>query len=411
MSKQYSPAADSGKADERPAKPAKPYPEFPLYPHTLGYWSKKINGKIRHFGRWAHVEKAKLVLLPYEAGWQAALTLYRTQAPDLKAGRTPRSAADADGLTVKSLCNQFLTAKLRALEAGDIGRRMFEEYKATALRLAAQFGSERLVDDLVPDDFDVLRSVLAKQYGPVRLSNEVQKVQTLFNWSFEARVIDKPMHFGPGFKKPRPGVLRNERERNGERLLTKEECQLLLDAAPVPLKAMFLLGLNCGFGNHDCATLPLVKVDLERGWISYARPKTGIKRRCPLWPESIAALRAAIAERPTPKTDDAKGLVFLTSRGRPWLCRGIANPVSVAARKLMHDVGINGRKGIGFYTLRHVFRTVADGTLDIVAIRLVMGHSDASIDAVYRERVDDARLRAVTDHVHRWLFGAEGGAS
>src|SRR5262249_39330715 len=63
------------------------------------------------------------------------------------------------------------------------------------------------------------------------------------------------------------------------------------------------------------------------------------------------------------------------------------------------------RAGIGFYTLRHVFRTVADAARDPVAIDLIMGHSDPSMGAHYRQRVEDDRLRAVADHVRRWLFG------
>ena len=29
------------------------------------------------------------------------------------------------------------------------------------------------------------------------------------------------------------------------------------------------------------------------------------------------------------------------------------------------------------------------------------------MSAVYRERISDERLKAVTDHVHQWLFGAD----
>jgi len=47
---------------------------------------------------------------------------------------------------------------------------------------------------------------------------------------------------------------------------------------------------------------------------------------------------------------------------------------------------------------------VADATKDFPAVRMVMGHADDSIDATYREGIDDSRLRAVADYVHGWLF-------
>ncbi|MCU0979714.1 MAG: hypothetical protein MUF25_11175 [Pirellulaceae bacterium] len=63
------------------------------------------------------------------------------------------------------------------------------------------------------------------------------------------------------------------------------------------------------------------------------------------------------------------------------------------------------RQGCGFYALRHSCRTVADEARDFPAIDLIMGHADESTAARYRERISDERLMAVTDHVHRWLFG------
>ncbi len=64
---------------------------------------------------------------------------------------------------------------------------------------------------------------------------------------------------------------------------------------------------------------------------------------------------------------------------------------------------------MSFYTLRHVFRTVADAARDPVAIDLIMGHTDPSMGGHYRERVEDSRLRAVADHVRTWLFGDPSG--
>ena len=112
------------------------------------------------------------------------------------------------------------------------------------------------------------------------------------------------------------------------------------------------------------------------------------------------ALRAAIAERPTPK-DQASDLVFVNSRGSPWVItteKSRTDNVSVHFTNLMQNLGFH-RNGIGFYTLRHVCRTVADAARDPVAIDLIMGHTDPSMGGHYRERVEDSRLQAVAEHV------------
>ena len=62
------------------------------------------------------------------------------------------------------------------------------------------------------------------------------------------------------------------------------------------------------------------------------------------------------------------------------------------------------RKRLAFYTLRHTFRTIADSARDSVAIDLIMGHSDTSMGALYRERIDDERLLAVVKVVRTWLM-------
>lgn len=406
-------STQKGRSRKAADRPKKPYPDFPLSPHASGAWQKKIRGKVQYFGKWGRVVNGKLTRIEGD-GWEEALELYKAKADDLHAGRTPR--VNSGGLTVAALCNAFLTAKQRQWEAGEISARMFEpvpgseppkakgEYPATTDRLIAQFGGSRLVDDLAAEDFEALRDALAKQYGPVRLGNEIQKIRTVFKYGYESGLIEKPVRYGPQFKKPSAGVMRRHRAKHGERMLEADQLRRLLDKAGPQLKAMLLLGVNAGFGNHDVATLPLSALDLEAGWVNYPRPKTGIPRRCPLWPETVAALRAAIAERREARQEDAASLVFVTPGGRPWLRGGIANPVSVAARDLMKAAGVH-HHGIGFYTLRHVFRTIGDGARDQVAVNHIMGHADSSMAATYRERIEDSRLRAVAEHVRQWLFG------
>ena len=81
-----------------------------------------------------------------------------------------------------------------------------------------------------------------------------------------------------------------------------------------------------------------------------------------------------------------------------------SRPVTVVIVQLMKTAKVH-REGRGPYTMRHVFRTIADEALDRVAIDLIMGHSDPSMGGHYRERIDDARLVAVAEHVRAWLFG------
>jgi integrase len=393
-------------------RPKKPYPDFPLTPHPCGAWQKKIRGRIYYFGRWGRMVNGKMERIEGD-GWEAALEEYKRVADDLHAGRTPR--VNWDALTVAELCNRFLTAKLRKLEAGEIGPRMFQDYRDTTDLIVSAFGKARPVADLAADDFEKLRAAMAERCGPVRLGNLITRVKSVFKYGTDNGLIEKPVRFGSEFRKPDKAVLRRLRANAGEKMLEADQLRAIIGAAGQPFKAMILLGVNCGFGNHDCATLPLAALDLDGGWADFPRPKTGIPRRCPLWPETVAAIREALLTRPAPKDGADAGLAFLQRSGRRWVRdteKSRSDNLSVRFMELLRGLGLH-RDGIGFYTLRHVFRTVADGARDPVAIDLIMGHSDPSMGAHYRERVEDDRLLAVADHVRRWLYGGapEGGTA
>jgi integrase len=406
-------------------RPKKPYPDFPLTPHASGAWQKKIRGKIHYFGKWARRVNGKLERVQGD-GWKEALEAYKAVADDLHAGRTPR--VKGDGLTVNDLCNRFLTAKVRKQESGELGLRMFAEYKEITDLIVAAFGGTRLVEDLAADDFEKLRADMAARWGPVRLGNAITRVKSVFKYATDNVLIDRAPRYGGEFKKPNKAVLRRHRAQNGEKMLEAGQLRAMVQGALVAgeegpelvragaqLKAMILLGLNAGFGNHDCATLPRSALDLDAGWVDFPRPKTGIARRCPLWPETVAAIREALAGRPAPKDEADADLVFLQPSGRRWVRnteKSRTDNVSVHFCELLKKLGLH-RDGLGFYTLRHVFRTVADAARDPVAIDLIMGHTDPSMGGHYRERVEDGRLRAVAEHVRQWLFGeppAGGGA-
>jgi integrase len=308
-------------------------------------------------------------------------------------------------LTVKDAANAFLTAKLALVDAGELSKRSWSEYKLICDALIAHLGKSRLLSDIDTDDFAALRNKLSKRIGPVRLGNEIQRARSVFKYAFDAGLVEKPVRFGPGFKRPTKKVLRLHRAKMGPNLFSAEEIRRLLDAAGQPMKSMILLAINAGMGNTDVGRLPQSALDLEHGWLSFARPKTGIARRCSLWPETIVSLREALSRRPAPKDPADDGLFFVTKYGLPWAKDTSTSPVSQEFAKLLRALGINGRKGLGFYTLRHVFRTVADESKDQVAVDLIMGHARDDMASVYREHIADHRLRPVSDYVRRWLFG------
>jgi integrase len=380
-------SADHSTTPAVPAKPAKPYPDFPLTAHPAGYWCKKIRGKIHYFGPWSDPD--------------GALAKYLEQKDALHAGRTPRP--DPGTLTVKDVANAFLNAKKKAQEAGELSPRTWLDYRAIMDMLVAGFGKHRAVTALDPQDFTTLKNKLARKNGPHRLCTVVQVIRCAFKFAYESGLLDHPMRFGPVFKRTSKKVLRLHRAKQGAKLFTADEIRRLLAAAGRSMNAMILLGINAGFGNSDCSTLPLAALDLDAGWVDYPRPKTGIPRRCPLWPETVAALREVLAERKEPKDKADAGLVFITKYRTSWAKDDSAGPVTQEMRKLLNKLGINGHRN--FYTLRHTFRTVADETKDSVACDAIMGHETPHMSSVYRETISDERLKAAADHVHTWLFG------
>jgi integrase len=370
-------------------KPNKPYPEFPLFPHATRRWAKKIRGQMHYFGPWSDPD--------------AALTKYMQEKDALHAGRKPREATE--GVTIKRLCNQFLAAKLALVDSGELTNRSWQDYKAGCDLLISRFGKNRLVADLDPEDFSALRTKLAKKWGPVTLGNVIQRIRVVFKFAWDNGMIDRTVRYGQGFKRPSRKVVRVDRAKKGPKLFSAAEIKRLIEAACTSMRAMILLGINSGFGNADCGHLPLAAINLEKRLIDFPRPKTGIPRRSPLWPETVQAIQAAMAERRDPKNEAHAGLLFITKYGLPWAKDSADQTVAKEFGKLLRALHINSRKGLGFYTLRHTFRTIADESKDQPAVDYIMGHEVPHMSAVYRETISDVRLKAVIDHVRQWLLG------
>ena len=399
-------------------KPRKPRPDFPLFPHATGRWAKKVRGKFEYFGRIEDDPKG-----------ERALAEWLEQRDFLLAGR--QRQVNRGALTVAELANKFLSYKRTQLSAGDIkAQSIVPGYRACAM-VVEEFGATKAVEDLGPDDFQrLLESRLADKSARTR-AMFVTLIRTLFTFAFndEQRLISAPVLFGAAFRKPKLPRWHDRKPGEG-RAFTAEQIRRIHSSAKGMqratarlLRATTLLGINCGFGNNDCATLTFANLDLEGGWHSHPRPKTGIPRRCHLWNETVAAIREYVKKRPQPKTPEYSDLVFLTRYGLPYVHASAKteehlkagrldgfdwhNELGDLMRRTLMRLGIK-RKGLSFYSLRHTFETIGGAAKDQIAVDAIMGHVTPGMGTNYRDSIDDKRLRAVTDHVHAWLFPEAG---
>jgi len=309
------------------------------------------------------------------------------------------------------------------MDAGRLSPRTFYDYDRVCRMLLDEFGPTHSAAGLRPTDFERLYAKLAKKHGVTTLGGQITMCRSVFKYALESDMIEAPVRFGPRFKAPSKQEKRKAKAKSqhihGKKLFAADEIRRMIDDASPQLKAMLLLGINGGLGNSDVASLPRSALDLRRGWLDYPRQKTGIGRRIPLWPETVEALQPVLDGQRQPADSADEGLVFITRFGQRWVRYEIEerkafgkkqikpkfdDAVAKETGKLLARLELK-RHGIGFYTLRHTFETVAGGSRDQVAVDAIMGHVDASMAAEYRHGIEDERLQAVVDHVHQWLFG------
>lgn len=361
-------------------KPPKPHPDYPLYAHASGRWAKKVRGKTVCFGPWEDP--------------QGALNRWLDQKDDLLAGRRPRTKDG--GLTVRDLANKFLHAKKQRVDSGELAPITWRGYVHVCKRLVAVMG-DRLVDDLRGDDFDTYRAELAKTLSLVGLRDVVCISRIVFNYGWKAGLFTAPVKYGANFSVP---AAKRIRERRVPRMYEAAELRKMLEQADPICRAQILLGLNAGLSCTDIGRLP--KSAIAGEWLTYPRVKTGSPRTIPIWPETQRAITEAIALRPKPAKAEFDKLAFLRRDGRCWETAG-RDAFSDHFTKFVKHIGLH-RPRHGYYTLRHVFETIAGESRDQVAVDAIMGHESGHMRDVYRERISDERLRAVVNVVREWLY-------
>lgn len=372
-------------------KPEKPYEGFPLFAHATRRWAKKIKGKLHYFGPWEDP--------------MGALARYEAERDYLHTGRQP---PPRDGqLSVEALADAFMLAKQTQQNNGELSPRSFAWYHKACKPLVKLLG-HRPVTSLMPEDFAKLRTTLAENWGPTTLKVAILVIRGVFRFGQRNLFLDRPPRYGASFDVPSAAVLRRARGANGgPKLFTPDEFAKLRKAADVTLRAMLLTAANTGMGPTDLGRLPRSAVNLDTGWLEFARVKTGVSRRIPLWDETVKAIREAMAVRPRAARPEYADRLFLSKLGNPWvreIPKGISDSLGAGLRVLCDRLKIPCQ---GIYSFRRGLET--HGGTDQPAIDAIMGHVARAGDmgSTYRIGVSDARLRAVASAVHGWLFGSD----
>lgn len=385
----------------------KPYRSFPLTPHRNGQFCKKIRGKLYYFGTVADPEQA--------------LANYHRHCEGLHAGHVNHVPKRAGAITLRELANAFLNAAAARRDADRLASRTFTDYYRVCGQVIAALGRDLPVAAVTREHLATLHRSLAADVSATTLDGRVGIVRSLFKFAYDEELIEQPLRL-KALPRPEKRVLRVDRAKRGRRHFIASEIRAMLGAAKAPLRAMILLGINCGLGNTDIAKLSKDAIDLDRRWLDYPRPKTGVSRRCPLWPETVEAINLVIQQQRERVPVDAavQHLLFVTRKGHPFVRsaqkvddngRPVVtehDAIATSFKRLMAGQGI-AVPGLGFYGLRRSLETIGGETGHQVAVDHIMGHAPASGDmgAVYRQHVAETALRSVTDYVRFWLFGAE----
>jgi integrase len=351
--------------------------DYPLRWHPRGGWCKKIRGRVYYWGR----------VTP-----EVALDRYVHERDYLQRGEQP-PAYDQNATTIKELCNEFLSAKQSLLTTGELAQRTWDDYERSCGYMIKHLGRNRAVADLRPIDFVEFRTRLSKGRGIVALANEINRARVVFKFAYDSDLVSAPVKYGSTFKRPSKGKMRSAKHAAGRQDFEPEEVVKILDATTGQLHAMVLLGVNCGLGNADISRLDASSLDLDAGWLTYPRPKTGALRRSPLWEETVKALRPFVSS----------GRVFTTRHHNPWTSSSLTHEI----RKVLDAIGML-KDQRNFYGLRRSFRTIADECRDPGACNVIMGHTDdKTMGDVYNQRIADERLLLVSNHVRTRIFPAQ----
>ena len=304
-------------------------------------------------------------------------------------------------LTAKELANRFLAAQ-QANWRNPVTT--LASYKHWIGRFLKDHPKLK-VGDLSVELFAAWKlSLRERDYSAESINHYLSAVRSMFVFAEETGVLEK----SPSLRrvKNESGVRAGSHEKP---LYSPEQISRLLEQADAQMRAMVLLGLNCGFGPKDMHDLTWDHMSEDR--ITLPRSKTGINQTFLLWPETQKALdeiqdqRLALIERLQARgrnrTDS--GHVFVTRFWKTWSKDSIAEQF----RKLCDKADV---PCYGMYRLRHCASTAMSLVTNPHVHRKFMRHSQLQQQVTYTH-TPDAEVDIAVMKAKERLLGADSATS
>ena len=351
--------------------------KFPLTLHPTQQYCKKIKGKLYYFG----------------TNKKQALQRYLEDAAILHSGKVVTRQSDKESISIKYLCNLYLEQQEYRVSVDQIKMRQVYDQTLLLRDFVKFVGPNRIVSDISTMDIqNYIRKQIRAKKSANTINNRIAAVKAMFNWALDNEIIGN----SPNLK----AIKKITKTTQEKPIFNMSQIQTIMKIADSQMKAMILLGLNCGFGCTDCAELEWKNLDLENSRVVFPRGKTGISRNLVLWPETVAALK---------NVSKKDKLVFYTAKGNPWVevTHGVDkfgnekisknDAVSRKFAKLLKKAGIKVPKGVGFYTLRRTAATLAARSGDPFAVQKLLGHADLKMASVYVQDISEQTDRAINN--------------
>ena len=294
-------------------------------------------------------------------------------------------------MMVRELANRFLAAQQANWKSPERTLRSYTYWLGRFLKDHPRLRAA----DMTVEMFAAWKvSLRRRKYSPQSINHFLTAVRSLYAFAEEVDLMER----APKLKRikneklPPPGS-------NEKPIYTTGEIHQLIGHADIQLRAMLLLGLNCGFGPKDIQDLTWDHIDGDR--VTLPRSKTGVCQTYLLWPETIRALEdlrmhrqeliERMAKRGRDRTDG--GHLFITRFWKLWSKDSVAEQFRRLCKKAKVPC-------YGFYRLRHCASTAMSLVTTPHVQRKFMRHSQLQQQVTYThapdEAVDNALMAART---------------